>query len=120
MVSAKPLTIGLEQSKRLIVQSILDWFTDFLNGPGPVHMLDQTIRLLVDQWYGGRNMVDFDCVDLSLMGVFLVAIGANGDSNLLQRLTTNILILYHINMTSDNDGAELSEAPSRLTTGRYL
>lgn len=40
MVSAKPLTIGLDQSKRLIVQSILDWFTDFLNSPGLIHMLN--------------------------------------------------------------------------------
>ena len=47
MVTAKPLTTGLDQSNRLIVQSILDRFTDFLNSPGPVHMLDQTIRLMV-------------------------------------------------------------------------
>lgn len=40
MVSAKPLTISLNQSKRLIVQSILDWFTDFLNSPGLIYMLD--------------------------------------------------------------------------------
>lgn len=40
MVSAKPLTIGLDQFKRLTVQSILDWFTDFLNSSRLVHMLD--------------------------------------------------------------------------------
>ena len=40
MVSAKPLTTGLDQS------------TDFLNSPEAVHMLDQTIRLIVDYWFG--------------------------------------------------------------------
>ena len=48
MVSAIPLTIGLNQSKRLIVSLISDWFNDFLNSPRLVHMLDYTIGLLID------------------------------------------------------------------------
>ena len=48
MVSAIPLTIGLDQSKRLTVSLISDWFNDFLNSPGLLYMLDYTIRLLVD------------------------------------------------------------------------
>ena len=45
MVSAKPSTIGLNQSKRLIVQAILDWFNDFLNGPGLIKALDRLLTI---------------------------------------------------------------------------
>ena len=48
MVSAKPLTIGLNQSNGLIVRPISDWFNNFLNSSGSVRLLNRLSRLIVD------------------------------------------------------------------------
>lgn len=48
MVSAKPLTIGLNRSNILVVWSISDWFNDFLNDSGPVQASDRLPELMVD------------------------------------------------------------------------
>ena len=55
MVSAEPLTIGLDQSKILIVRAISDWFNDFLNSLGLVKALNRLLGLLVDYWFEGSN-----------------------------------------------------------------
>ena len=55
MVSAKPLTIGLNQSKILIVRVILDWFNNFLNSSRLIKALDRLLRLLVDYWFRGSD-----------------------------------------------------------------
>ena len=68
MVSAIPLTIGLDQSNGLIVSVKSDWFSHFLNSPGLVKALDRllnywftTIGLIVDYWFGspieGSNLM---------------------------------------------------------------
>ena len=69
MVSAIPLTIGLDQSKRLIVSPIMDWFSHFLNSPGLVQALDRllnywftTIGLIVDYWFGSPIEVSHSMV----------------------------------------------------------
>ena len=55
MVSAKPLTIGLDQSKILIVRAISDWFNNFLNSPRLVKALNRLLGLLMDYWFGGSS-----------------------------------------------------------------
>ena len=51
MVSAKPFTIGLNQSKIPIVWSISDWLDDLLNGFGAVQTLDRLPGLMMDYWF---------------------------------------------------------------------